>query len=173
MKKLIILIVLIMCSATKADGIIGLPLAWGGEDYSVEQYYKAASPQTLPSHQHQKCGTADTKRYDEIVSTTLANYILHFGPTKVWNMRPPQICVISLEELNDTKRFTVEKGRVVGRYLRSDGGTIYITQDALKPKNTDLVHELIHHFNYLKGITDKDLDEKMAYEFEAIFGSEY
>lgn len=126
----------------------------------------------LPTPTPVPCSSPDPRWYEQEVALTLANYIKIFGPLKVFNMSPPRVCVVSLEQLNDPKIFSAEPGKVVGRYQISNR-LIYITPAALEPHSTDLAHELVHHFNSIAGITDARLDEQMAYAFEARYASEY
>jgi len=95
-----------------------------------------------------------------------------FGRTTTTSIEDLQICIISHEEINDPAQFSPHPGGVVGRYLPI-AERIYITPIGITRHNTDLAHELVHHFNAQNGFTEKQVDEAIAYEFERRFEANY
>lgn len=79
------------------------------------------------------------------------------------------IVIISLDEMNDSRLFKdhhYKTNRVRARYV-PEAMIIYITKDTFELSNTDLYHEMIHYLNEQNGINDVDMDEAIAYAFEA------
>lgn len=77
------------------------------------------------------------------------------------------IALLSLEALNDG---TLPSGfnrnnDVVGRYYPGER-RVYVTLDSIKNTETVLVHEVVHLMNSDYNISNRDIDENLAYAFE-------
>jgi hypothetical protein len=60
---------------------------------------------------------------------------------------------------------------VIGRYYPGDS-RLYVVLDTIRAQNTVLAHEIVHLLNHHYGITDRELDENLAYAFEDFLASQ-
>lgn len=101
-----------------------------------------------------------------------SNYILKYGYEwhnfKITN----KIIILSKNEMNSNKRFAYSDDVVVGRYY-TDTHTMYVEEKSIILKNSDIPHELAHAANSELGISNKDIDEDFAYDFEGIYNEKY
>jgi acyl-CoA hydrolase len=60
---------------------------------------------------------------------------------------------------------------VLGRYYPGDR-RVYVVMDSIRKRDGVLAHEIAHLLNYRSGISDRDLDERLAYAFEDFLASQ-
>jgi hypothetical protein len=88
------------------------------------------------------------------------------------NVRPfiPLIVNIAIVDMGDVAFSESVDNNVMGLYYPGDN-RLYITRESLKEEGNVVAHELVHLINYHLGISDVNLDERLAYEFEVFFNT--
>lgn len=105
-------------------------------------------------------------------NATYPLFLRSYNKALRWTEPQTDITIVILNRalLNDKDIFPwADKNKnVSGRFFRKSN-IIFITDEALDIRSTDLHHELVHAANYEIGIDDEQTDEDMAYSYERYY----
>lgn len=105
-------------------------------------------------------------RFEKIYPTFIRSFI----PSSKWNKieKPITFVIISDVEMNDDNVFGKSDSITDGRYFPSIR-IMYLRNASLLRVGPDLPHELAHVANAEIGITNREMDESLAYRFEKFY----
>lgn len=155
--------------------IFGIILLWSFSSEAAincTEKYRIVRPIDIRVCSHQPLERSDLEFIKSVTELTTHEYLVFIEskgilPVNVDKIDRVDVAIMSSKALNDgtLPMGKTAYGEVLGRYYPGYS-KVYVDISSIKLRQTVLAHEIAHLMNDRLGISDKVLDEELAYEFE-------